>query len=65
MEQELGLVKDPTDKQLKDFLKKGRKKSTAKKRLFKDMINKNNNYSDDDTIIEAEILKKSIQIKNN
>lgn len=60
MSQELGLIKNPTDKQIKEILNKPKKRRKPKIAFFGEIANSH----DDDSIVDVEILEKRIRIKN-
>jgi len=62
MSQELGLVENPTDKQVKEILNNSKKRRKAKTIFFGEIVD--NSY-DDANIVDVEILEKQIRIKNN
>ena len=63
IEEELGLVENPTPEQLKEIIntRKIKKKPKGKTVYFKDFINKI--AEDPDDIIDAEIVKEAIKVK--
>ena len=62
MSQELGLVENPTDKQIKEIINNPKKRRKAKTTFFGEIVD--NNY-DDNNIVDAEIIEKKIRRKNN
>jgi len=68
MEEELGLVENPTQEQLEEIIHrrkiKRKLKGKGKTVFFKDFIDEIADLSDSDDIIDAEIVKKPIGVKN-
>lgn len=61
MKKELGLVKNPTPKQLEEIIQNKRIKNKEKTVYFKDVIKEVTQDSDD--IIDAEIIKKTVKVR--
>ena len=63
MKDELGLIENPTQKQLKKIIHNKKRRKKSKTVYFKDFIKKTTESSDENDILEAEIVKKIIKIK--
>mmetsp|Transcript_19525 Transcript_19525/g.31408 ORF Transcript_19525/g.31408 Transcript_19525/m.31408 type:complete len:108 (+) Transcript_19525:2153-2476(+) len=61
MKEELGLVENPTPKQIEEIIQNRRNKSKGKTVYFKDFIKEI--AEDPDDIIDAEIVKEAIKVK--